>query len=95
MLVESDYPIARDLAQETWAMVETIAKERGWRVEQTWDYPQSEDECEIKEEWGVVRRLEANWRRFERGDHPARKMMNRKRRTDFSYEEYPDSDTSD
>ncbi|VDB87526.1 unnamed protein product [Peniophora sp. CBMAI 1063] len=93
LLVESDYPLAKNLAAETWAMVETIAKERGWRLEQTWDYEELEDG--MKDNWGVVRRLEANWRRFEKGDHPAQRVMNRKRRTDFSYEEYPDSDTSD
>ena len=84
----------KDLAQETWAMVETIARERGWRIEETWDYSDSGDDGEVKEEWGVIRRLEANWRRFQRGDHAARRIMNRKRRTDFSYEEYPDSDVS-
>ena len=95
LLVESDYPVARDLAQETWSMVETIARERGWRIEQTWAYQDANDDGDTQEEWGVVRRLEANWHRFERGNHPARRVMNRKRRTDFSYEEYPDSDTSD
>jgi hypothetical protein len=90
LLVESDYPFVRELASENWWMVETVADVRGWRVERsTEDFGGEED---AEESWGVVRRLEANWNRFVEGGHVAKKVMNRKRRSDYSYGEYPDSD---
>jgi len=48
-------------------MAKVIAEVHEWRVEDTWDYHDSDDGQE--EEWGVVRRLEENWKRFERGGH--------------------------
>ncbi|KAI0033994.1 hypothetical protein K488DRAFT_77557 [Vararia minispora EC-137] len=92
LLVESDYPLVSEVTGETWWMVETIAEMRGWRVERsTGDFVAGED----VEQWGVVQRLEENWKRFVKGGHTAKKVMNRKRRTDYSYQEYPDSHGSD
>lgn len=43
-------------------MVLIVAEVKGWQVEDKWDV--------IEEtEWGVVRRLEDNWKIFKRGCH--------------------------
>jgi len=47
-------------------MVLTIAEVKGWQVEDTW-----EDEVE-ETEWGVVRRLEDNWKAFKTGHRVSR-----------------------
>ena len=73
LLVESDYNDATYLASQTCDMLATIAEVRGWPIEQSW-----EDDCP-EEKYGVVRRLERNWQRFERGGHaPMRKEDRRK-----------------
>ncbi|KAI0319429.1 hypothetical protein OF83DRAFT_1054948 [Amylostereum chailletii] len=88
LLVESDYPDVRFVAEQTWAMIETIAEVRGWRVETTW-----EQDAGDKTQWGVVRRLEANWQAFVRGRHvPERKERKRARRMDFSYQDWESED---
>ena len=48
--------------QRTWDMLRIVAEVKGWPVEKTWE--------EVEEsQWGVVRRLENNWRRFVQGNH--------------------------
>jgi len=43
-------------------MLRIVAEVKGWPVEKTWE--------EVEEsQWGVVRRLENNWRRFVQGNH--------------------------
>jgi len=93
LLVESDYPLISEIASETWAMVETIAEVRGWKIERSWDeYGNSELDEENEESWGVVRRLEMNWRRFLKGGHAPKVKSNKKQRADYSYQDWPDSE---
>ncbi|THH21225.1 hypothetical protein EW146_g296 [Bondarzewia mesenterica] len=69
LLAESDYCNVRHCTQRTWDMVRIVAEVKGWRVEHNWS-----DEYEVEREtdesaWGVVRRLEENWRSFVKGGH--------------------------
>ncbi|KAM6498682.1 TatD DNase family Scn1 [Amanita muscaria] len=64
ILVESDYNNADMATQMTWEMLLIIAEVRGWPVEKDWDH--HPDPKHI----GAVRRLEENWTRFRRGNHP-------------------------
>lgn len=43
----------------------TLAEVKGWRVEEAWDYSENDTEAN----WGVVRRLEENWKLFKAGGH--------------------------
>ncbi|KAF9245860.1 TatD DNase family Scn1 [Melanogaster broomeanus] len=63
ILVESDYHPVDQCAERTWDMVLAVAEIKGWFVETTW----MEDLGE--EDWGVVRRLEKNWKEFRNGNH--------------------------
>lgn len=68
-------------------MVGHIAEVRGWRVEEeTWtsDTDAQRDDGAPSahgDDWGVVRRLEANWRAFQIGGHksPAGKPRKKKK----------------
>jgi hypothetical protein len=55
-----------------------VAEAVGWPIEDTWEDNLERDESQ----WGVVRRLEANWRAFVKGGHlgPVKKS----RRRDYS-----------
>jgi hypothetical protein len=72
-------------------MVLTVAEVKGWRVEESWDYNEN---GEGEEAWGVVRRLEENWKAFKKGGHrnpdATKKGRNRKQRV-----LEPDSDESE
>ena len=60
-----------------------VAEARGWRIEDAWEDSGERDESE----WGVVRRLEANWRAFVKGGHVApvkRPRARERRRRDYS-----------
>lgn len=63
ILVESDYHPVEQCAKRTWEMVLVVAEIKGWDVETTWV-----DDLRM-EDWGVVRRLERNWREFQKGNH--------------------------
>ena len=80
ILVESDYHDACDAPARTWDMACIVAETLGWPIEDSWeDKPESE--------WGVVRRLEANWRAFLKGGHlsPVKKgTAKERRRRDYS-----------
>ena len=78
ILVESDYPDIDQCTQRTWEMVLTIAEVKGWRVEETWDY--DDDDGDGEEAWGVVRRLEENWKAFKRGGHKSPTTNGRRRK---------------
>ncbi|CAE6450203.1 unnamed protein product [Rhizoctonia solani] len=69
LMAESDFPYISDTTQRTWDMICLIARERGWRVEDEWDYPEATDQVEGKHEetWGVVKRMESNWNTFRKG----------------------------
>ncbi|KAF8760059.1 TatD related DNase [Rhizoctonia solani] len=41
LMVESDFPYISDTTQRTWDILCLIARERGWRVEGEWDYPET------------------------------------------------------
>jgi hypothetical protein len=60
-----------------------IAKMHGWQIEDVWEDPPPAD----LSQWGVVRRLEANWESFVKGGHvaPVKKPTGReRRRRDYS-----------
>ncbi|EJD03792.1 TatD DNase family Scn1 [Fomitiporia mediterranea MF3/22] len=66
LLVESDIHEIGQCAARTWDMVLTIADVKGWKVEEKW-----EDEVD-ESKWGVVRRLEHNFKLFMEGGHKPR-----------------------
>ncbi|THV07458.1 Metallo-dependent hydrolase [Dendrothele bispora CBS 962.96] len=74
ILVESDYHTVDMCAERTWDMVQIVAEVKGWKIETEW----TEETDESK--WGVVRRLESNWKRFRNGNH---QMVTSKRRQKF------------
>ena len=80
LLVEPDFHDIRYSAPYTWNMLRTVADVRGWHVEDAWDpdIPAAE--------WGAVRRLEENWKAFERGGH--KPYVRRKLRRDRAIEEW-------
>ena len=80
ILVESDFHDVRYSAPYTWDMLLAVAEVKGWRVEDAWDADAPEDQ------WGAVRRLEENWKAFERGGHKA--YVKRKQRRDRAIEEW-------
>jgi len=59
-----------------------VAEALGWPIEDSWDDNPERDESE----WGVVRRLEANWRAFVKGGHlaPVKRRAKERRRRDYS-----------
>ncbi|KAH7923253.1 Metallo-dependent hydrolase [Leucogyrophana mollusca] len=63
ILIESDFHCVDECTERTWAMLLTVAEIKGWEVETTW-----RDDLE-EHQWGAVRRLEHNWRVFEKGNH--------------------------
>ncbi|KAJ1309173.1 hypothetical protein OPQ81_004844 [Rhizoctonia solani] len=69
LMVESDFPYISDTTQRTWDMLCLIARERGWRVEEEWDYPETMEQTEGQHEdtWGAVKRIESNWNAFRKG----------------------------
>ncbi|TFK56857.1 hypothetical protein OE88DRAFT_1650340 [Heliocybe sulcata] len=69
LLAESDIHDVDYCAPYTWNMVKIIAGVKGWRVEEQWDY--EDEDNSNQEDWGVVRRLEENWKGFARGNHPS------------------------
>ncbi|KAA1468088.1 TatD DNase family Scn1 [Dentipellis sp. KUC8613] len=72
LLAESDQEKISESGKMTWDMICTIAEAKGWRIEDKWDYPDDDGDKlqEIhKSDWGVVKRLEMNWRKFIRGKH--------------------------
>ncbi|KAI0081089.1 Metallo-dependent hydrolase [Panus rudis PR-1116 ss-1] len=86
ILVESDYNDIRYLTRQTWDMVRTIAEVKGWRIESEWTYT---DEDVDVEKWGVVKRLEDNWLRFQSANHIPVKRRRDRRKMEL------DSDESD
>ncbi|GBE77438.1 hypothetical protein SCP_0103130 [Sparassis crispa] len=77
ILVESDFHDVRHSTAYTVRMLRTVAEVKGWTVEDAWN--DGLDGVGDEDRWGAVRRLEANWRRFEKGGHqPNRKKPRRK-----------------
>lgn len=73
-------------------MVLLIGEVKGWNVETEWKEDFAEDQ------WGVVRKLEENWREFTKGNHieKRKKMEERKKsrrvRKDVDWELDSDGD---
>ncbi|KEP55483.1 TatD family hydrolase [Rhizoctonia solani 123E] len=69
LMVESDFPYISDTTQRTWDMLCLVARERGWRIEEEWDYQETTEQAEGKHEetWGAVKRMESNWNTFSKG----------------------------
>lgn len=79
VLVESDYFDIDMCTSRTYEIVKVIAEIKEWVVEPNWV------EYLGEKNWGVVHRLEKNWRRFRDGDHippSARKSAKNRRKTD-------------
>ncbi|KIJ22014.1 hypothetical protein PAXINDRAFT_173990 [Paxillus involutus ATCC 200175] len=72
ILVESDYHLVDQCAKRTWDMVLIVAEVKGWSVETIWTEDVSEGD------WGVVRRLEKNWKEFQNGNHSASPLRSKK-----------------
>ncbi|TDL28087.1 TatD DNase family Scn1 [Rickenella mellea] len=73
LLAESDIHEISQCLGRTWDMLCIIADVRGWEVEQEWD-----DDTGIPEDhWGVVRRVENNWKAFVSGNHNANGRQSR------------------
>lgn len=73
ILVESDYHDPSYSTSQTLNMLQTVAEVKGWTVEKTWESNLARDQ------WGAVRRLEENWKTFEKGGHePVRKKDKRR-----------------
>ncbi|KAI0094465.1 TatD DNase family Scn1 [Irpex rosettiformis] len=77
ILVESDYHDVSYSTPQCWDMVLRIAEVKGWRVEQE-EWVDGDGVSEA--EWGVVRRLERNWRVFRDGGHVNREEKRKKRK---------------
>lgn len=59
ILVESDWNSVGECASRTWDILCIVAEVKGWKVEEDmWDVDAPKDD------WGVFRRLEANWLAF-------------------------------
>ncbi|OAX44929.1 Metallo-dependent hydrolase [Rhizopogon vinicolor AM-OR11-026] len=63
ILVESDFYQIDECVQRTWDMVLIVAEVKGWPVEAAWEGVIEDSQ------FGVVRRLEKNWREFVQGSH--------------------------
>lgn len=62
ILVESDFNDIDACTARVTEMLNIVARVKGWPVEEEW----LDDVA--KDDWGVVRRLEANWNNFRDGD---------------------------
>jgi len=76
ILAESDYNDIDFVTSQTWDMVKLIAEIRDWPIETEWF---NEDKLQDSE-WGVVRRLERNWKVFKNGDHSVRENGRKKKK---------------
>ncbi|KAK0199014.1 TatD related DNase-domain-containing protein [Armillaria mellea] len=84
ILIESDFNDVDMCTQRTWDMLLTVARTKGWPVEEVWV-----NEIDPAK-WGAVRRLEENWRCFRAGDHQATESSKKKKTVE---EWISDSDT--
>ncbi|KAJ7651668.1 TatD DNase family Scn1 [Mycena polygramma] len=62
LLIESDIDNIDQCTERCIDIIKVVARVGGWSIEEEWV-----DELD-KEHWGVVRRLEANWRAFRDGE---------------------------
>lgn len=66
-------------------MLCSVAAVKGWPVEDRW-VTSSESETPEEAAWGAVRRLEENWKLFERGGH--KPYVKRKERRQMAIEDW-------
>ncbi|KAJ2931895.1 hypothetical protein H1R20_g5199, partial [Candolleomyces eurysporus] len=64
ILVESDYNDVTRCTPQVLEMIELVSEVKGWVIEEDW--VENLDESD----WGAVRRLFENWKRFKEGGHP-------------------------
>ncbi|CAE6459799.1 unnamed protein product [Rhizoctonia solani] len=100
LMVESDFPHISDTTQRTWDILCLVARERGWRVEEEWDYPETTEQTEGKHEetWGAVKRIESNWNAFRKGGKglvPDQESRKDRRLNELQRKYAPDDDNSD
>ncbi|KAG7099716.1 hypothetical protein E1B28_001534 [Marasmius oreades] len=89
VLVESDFHDISMCTERTWDMLRTVADVKGWNLETEWV------ENVADSDWGAVRLLERNWKKFRLGNHApvASPKKNREKRTGLSDDE-PSGDES-
>ncbi|KAG8745592.1 hypothetical protein FRC10_007483 [Ceratobasidium sp. 414] len=95
LLVESDYPYISDTTQRIWDVLCLIARERGWRIESEWDYPEGAPaEGKHDGSWGAVKRMEVNWHTFREGGRGAlpEKESKKERRLNALQRQFAPSD---
>jgi len=63
-----------ELTPQTIKMLNIVSEIKGWPIEQEWIDVDSGSKIP-EEEWGAVRRLEANWKAFVRGGHRPEKKV--------------------
>ena len=70
-----------------------VAEIHDWPIEDAWEDAPPLDEAK----WGVIRRLESNWRTFTKGGHevPSRGLRSRDRRRRDHSLDLVESDTED
>lgn len=62
LLIESDIDNIDRCTEQCVEILKLVADVKGWPIEEEWV-----DELD-KDQWGVVRRLEANWKAFRDGE---------------------------
>jgi Tat protein secretion system quality control protein TatD with DNase activity len=86
ILAESDFHDIRESTELTWEIVRIIGQVKGWPIEEDvsddWD-------TKPESEWGVVRRLEANWKAFLAGGDDNVLNPNRKNRRTRQMNNFP------
>ncbi|KIY50430.1 TatD DNase family Scn1 [Fistulina hepatica ATCC 64428] len=93
LLAESDFHTIEECTERTWEMIKNIGEVKGWPIEEQW-LP------EVRvEDWGTVRRLEANWKAFQAGNHTVKPQKTsrtqRRRALEASWEPSSNSDEDD
>ncbi|KAF8681487.1 TatD related DNase [Rhizoctonia solani] len=100
LMVESDFPYISDTTQRTWDILCLIARERGWRVEGEWDYPETAPLADGNhvETWGAVKRIESNWHAFRGGGKgllPDKESRRNRKLNELQRKYAPDDEASD
>jgi hypothetical protein len=85
LLVESDISRIDQCAGRSWAILLRIAEVKGWHVEEDeWENGDEPFACGHGTDWGAVRRLEANWRAFEKAGVVRKEKRRVRKRKDAS-----------
>ncbi|KAB5596247.1 hypothetical protein CTheo_232 [Ceratobasidium theobromae] len=100
IMAESDFPYLSDTTQRTWDVLCLIARERGWRLEEKWDYPEAETQPDGQHDvtWGAVKRIEANWNAFRKGGRgflPEKESRRERRMNELQRRYAPTDEDSD